>query len=83
MDWPLFPPFFFFFSVYNVWVHKTGDEVPPSTFSLTNVEEWDRFRNIDMDKEVIFLSLSCRSFPQNFHCLRKQFDALEIGFNKH
>ncbi|XP_058770864.1 uncharacterized protein LOC131644395 [Vicia villosa] len=29
-----------------------GDEVPPSTFSLTNVEEWDRFRNIDMDKEV-------------------------------
>ncbi|XP_073223829.1 uncharacterized protein [Cicer arietinum] len=29
-----------------------GDEVPPSTFSRTNVEEWDRFRNIDMDKEV-------------------------------
>ncbi|XP_057423344.1 uncharacterized protein LOC130717216 isoform X1 [Lotus japonicus] len=29
-----------------------GDEVPPSTFSMTNVEEWDRFRNIDMDKEV-------------------------------
>ncbi|KAG2402839.1 uncharacterized protein HKW66_Vig0250590 [Vigna angularis] len=29
-----------------------GDEVPPSTFSLTNIEEWDKFRNIDMDKEV-------------------------------
>lgn len=29
-----------------------GDEVPPSTFCMTNVEEWDRFRNIDMDKEV-------------------------------
>ncbi|KAL2323569.1 hypothetical protein Fmac_027948 [Flemingia macrophylla] len=29
-----------------------GDEVPPSTFSMTNIEEWDRFRNIDMDKEV-------------------------------
>ncbi|TKY52604.1 hypothetical protein E2542_SST24126 [Spatholobus suberectus] len=29
-----------------------GDEVPPSTFSMTNMEEWDRFRNIDMDKEV-------------------------------
>ncbi|XP_028762197.1 R3H domain-containing protein 4 [Neltuma alba] len=29
-----------------------GDEVPPSAFSMTNVEEWDRFRNIDMDKEV-------------------------------
>ncbi|RYR70910.1 hypothetical protein Ahy_A02g005209 isoform B [Arachis hypogaea] len=33
-------------------VHFTGEEVPPSTFSMTNVEEWDRFRNIDMDKEV-------------------------------
>ncbi|XP_027365318.1 uncharacterized protein LOC113872183 isoform X2 [Abrus precatorius] len=29
-----------------------GDEVPPSTFCMTNVEKWDRFRNIDMDKEV-------------------------------
>ncbi|XP_061346602.1 uncharacterized protein LOC133292227 [Gastrolobium bilobum] len=29
-----------------------GGEVPPSTFCMTNVEEWDRFRNIDMDKEV-------------------------------
>ncbi|KAJ1405126.1 R3H-associated N-terminal domain [Sesbania bispinosa] len=29
-----------------------GDEVPPSTFSMTDTEEWDRFRNIDMDKEV-------------------------------
>jgi hypothetical protein len=45
----------------NDWVQKTGDEVPPSTFSMTNVEEWDRFRNIDMDKEVIIPSLFCRS----------------------
>ncbi|KAF7818303.1 R3H domain-containing protein 4 [Senna tora] len=29
-----------------------GDEVPPSAFCMTNVGEWDRFRNIDMDKEV-------------------------------
>jgi hypothetical protein len=28
---------------------------------MTNVEEWDRFRNIDMDKEVIIPSLFCRS----------------------
>ncbi|XP_027936666.1 uncharacterized protein LOC114191595 isoform X2 [Vigna unguiculata] len=33
-----------------------GDEVPPSTFSMTNIEEWDRFRNIDMDKEVNIIS---------------------------
>ncbi|MQL73815.1 hypothetical protein Taro_006179 [Colocasia esculenta] len=29
-----------------------GDNVPVSTFSLTNVGEWDNFRNIDMDKEA-------------------------------
>ncbi|KAK4281145.1 hypothetical protein QN277_012670 [Acacia crassicarpa] len=29
-----------------------GNEVPPSAFSMTNMGEWDRFRNIDMDKEV-------------------------------
>ncbi|KAL3647895.1 hypothetical protein CASFOL_008863 [Castilleja foliolosa] len=29
-----------------------GDKVPPSTFSMTNVEEWDKFRNIDMDQEA-------------------------------
>ncbi|CAN8295808.1 unnamed protein product [Cochlearia groenlandica] len=29
-----------------------GDDVPPSAFSLTNVGEWDKFRNIDMDKEA-------------------------------
>ncbi|KAK7355798.1 hypothetical protein VNO80_15060 [Phaseolus coccineus] len=33
-----------------------GDEVPPSTFSMTNIEEWDRFRNIDMDKEVSIIN---------------------------
>ncbi|KAI4349537.1 hypothetical protein L6164_010117 [Bauhinia variegata] len=29
-----------------------GEEVPPSAFCMANVGEWDRFRNIDMDKEV-------------------------------
>ncbi|KAL5561650.1 hypothetical protein UlMin_031397 [Ulmus minor] len=29
-----------------------GDEVPPSAFSMTNVGEWDKFRNIDMDREA-------------------------------
>jgi hypothetical protein len=33
-----------------------GDDVPPSAFSLTNVGEWDKFRNIDMDKEVTYMS---------------------------
>ena len=37
--------------------YPTGDDVPPSAFSLTNVGEWDRFRNIDMDKEVSYLCL--------------------------
>ncbi|KAK6937504.1 R3H-associated N-terminal domain [Dillenia turbinata] len=29
-----------------------GDDVPMSPFSLANGGEWDRFRNIDMDKEA-------------------------------
>ncbi|KAG8389370.1 hypothetical protein BUALT_Bualt02G0222200 [Buddleja alternifolia] len=29
-----------------------GDDVPPSAFSMTNTGEWDKFRNIDMDKEA-------------------------------
>ncbi|KAJ0808337.1 putative R3H domain-containing protein [Helianthus annuus] len=29
-----------------------GDEARPSPFSMTNVGEWDKFRNIDMDKEA-------------------------------
>lgn len=38
--------------------YPTGDDVPPSAFSLTTVGEWDRFRNIDMDKEVrVYLCL--------------------------
>ncbi|XP_052170160.1 uncharacterized protein LOC127786658 isoform X3 [Diospyros lotus] len=28
-----------------------GEDVPPSPFSMTDVGEWDKFRNIDMDKE--------------------------------
>ncbi|KAM3216769.1 putative protein isoform X1 [Capsicum annuum] len=29
-----------------------GDDVPLSVFCMTNVGEWDKFRNIDMDKEA-------------------------------
>ncbi|KAI7749810.1 hypothetical protein M8C21_008462 [Ambrosia artemisiifolia] len=35
-----------------------GDEARSSPFSMTNVMEWDKFRNIDMDKEVFHLSCS-------------------------
>lgn len=34
----------------------TGDDVQPSPFSMTNLGEWDKFRNIDMDKEVFHFS---------------------------
>ncbi|XP_047158344.1 R3H domain-containing protein 4 isoform X1 [Vigna umbellata] len=46
------PPWGIYLTHLLDWIHFTGDEVPPSTFSLTNIEEWDKFRNIDMDKEV-------------------------------
>ena len=39
-----------------IWVHFTGEDVPLSPFCMTNVGEWDKFRHIDMDKEV-FTSL--------------------------
>ncbi|XP_023515083.1 R3H domain-containing protein 4-like [Cucurbita pepo subsp. pepo] len=29
-----------------------GDDVRPTTFSMTNAEDWDKFRSIDMDKEA-------------------------------
>ncbi|XP_056859416.1 uncharacterized protein LOC108813389 [Raphanus sativus] len=45
-----------------------GDDVPPSAFSLTTVGEWDRFRNIDMDKEAnIMDSLNQSSVRQKGH----------------
>lgn len=40
----------------------TGDDVPPSAFCMTNIGEWDKFRNIDMDKEVILLLLFMKTF---------------------
>ncbi|KAJ3692187.1 hypothetical protein LUZ60_012537 [Juncus effusus] len=33
-----------------------GEEAPPSAFCLTNVREWDQFRNIDMDVESIIIN---------------------------
>ncbi|KAF4368265.1 hypothetical protein F8388_007257 [Cannabis sativa] len=32
-----------------------GNDVPESPFSMTNAVEWDKFRNIDMDKEANFI----------------------------
>ncbi|KAG5587071.1 hypothetical protein H5410_047505 [Solanum commersonii] len=32
-----------------------GDDVPLSVFCMTNVDEWDKFRNIDMDKEATIM----------------------------
>lgn len=45
-----------------------GDDVPPSAFSLTNAGEWDKFRNIDMDKEAkIMDSLNRPSLRRKGH----------------
>ncbi|XP_059439307.1 uncharacterized protein LOC132171911 [Corylus avellana] len=35
-----------------------GDDVPLSPFCMTNVGEWDKFRNIDMDKEANIIDAS-------------------------
>ncbi|KAF2325145.1 hypothetical protein GH714_024644 [Hevea brasiliensis] len=45
-----------------------GDDVPPSPFSMTNVGEWEKFRNIDMDKQAhIIDSLSGPSTKRRGH----------------
>ncbi|EOX94817.1 F15K9.15 protein isoform 2 [Theobroma cacao] len=45
-----------------------GDDVPPSAFCMTNIGEWDKFRNIDMDKEAnIIGALSNLSTKKKFH----------------
>ncbi|GMI73833.1 hypothetical protein like AT1G03250 [Hibiscus trionum] len=45
-----------------------GDDVPPSAFCMTNVGEWDKFRNIDMDKEAkIIGTLNNSSAKKKFH----------------
>ncbi|XP_042503426.1 uncharacterized isomerase BH0283-like isoform X2 [Macadamia integrifolia] len=33
-----------------------GDNVPLSPFCMTNTEEWDAFRSVDMDKEVCMIN---------------------------
>lgn len=33
-------------------IHFTGDDVPVSPFCMTNMGDWDKFRVVDMDKEV-------------------------------
>ncbi|XWS46797.1 hypothetical protein CRYUN_Cryun14cG0099100 [Craigia yunnanensis] len=45
-----------------------GDDVPPSAFCMTNVGEWDKFRNIDMDKDAnIIGALNNSSTKKKFH----------------
>ncbi|XP_023548231.1 uncharacterized protein LOC111806930 isoform X4 [Cucurbita pepo subsp. pepo] len=34
-----------------------GDDVRPTTFSMTNAGDWDKFRSIDMDKEAKFIGV--------------------------
>ena len=68
-----------FYQKNNDWAHFTGEEVPPSTFAMTsNVEEWDRFRNIDMDKEVIFASFIFRHYLWNFWQVKRAIQCMTI-----
>ncbi|XP_038684234.1 uncharacterized protein LOC119984391 isoform X3 [Tripterygium wilfordii] len=45
-----------------------GDDVPLSPFCRTNGGEWDKFRNIDMDKEANLIdALNCSSTKRKAH----------------
>ncbi|KAL6217379.1 hypothetical protein ACLB2K_010596 [Fragaria x ananassa] len=37
---------------FGTEISETSDDVPLSPFCMTNVPEWDTFRNIDMDKQA-------------------------------
>ncbi|XP_039035732.1 R3H domain-containing protein 4-like [Hibiscus syriacus] len=53
-----------------------GDDVPPLAFCMTNVGEWDKFRNIDMDKEARIIGrLNDSSAKKKFHA-----DADKVAF---
>ncbi|XP_050203414.1 uncharacterized protein LOC126653546 [Mercurialis annua] len=41
-----------------------GDATPPSAFSMTNVAEWEKFRNIDMDKQAHIINGLSSSPPK-------------------
>ncbi|CAB4322040.1 unnamed protein product [Prunus armeniaca] len=42
-----------------------GDDVPLSPFCMTNVREWDTFRNIDMDKQANIIGSSISPCAKN------------------
>ncbi|XP_061987660.1 uncharacterized protein LOC133706199 isoform X2 [Populus nigra] len=45
-----------------------GDDVPLSPFCMTNIGEWDKFRNIDMDKQANIIDrLNRRSVKREGH----------------
>ncbi|XP_022640645.1 R3H domain-containing protein 4 isoform X2 [Vigna radiata var. radiata] len=69
------PPWGIYLTHLLDWIHFTGDEVPPSTFSMTNIEEWDQFRNIDMDKEVNIIN----SLENSLHKRKGHTDANKMA----
>ncbi|GAA0160031.1 hypothetical protein LIER_16678 [Lithospermum erythrorhizon] len=42
-----------------------GDDVPLSAFCMTSGDDWDRFRNIDMDKEATIIRGTGSSSPKH------------------
>lgn len=56
--------------------------MPPSPFCMTNYGEWDKFRNIDMDKEVFLLLLITKtSFDlSNFFCCQESICLNNLQF---
>ncbi|XP_031122209.1 uncharacterized protein LOC116025205 [Ipomoea triloba] len=45
-----------------------GDDVPLSPFCMTNLGEWDKFRNIDMDKEATMMKALESSVSKRKSC---------------
>ncbi|KAJ8445947.1 hypothetical protein Cgig2_003823 [Carnegiea gigantea] len=51
-----------------------GDKVPLSPFYMANMGEWDKFRNIDMDKELSLQANIMKSVRQSSQWRRSHVD---------
>ncbi|KAL5701719.1 hypothetical protein ACHQM5_027029 [Ranunculus cassubicifolius] len=58
-----------------------GDDVPLSAFCMTNVEEWDSFRSVDMDKETTMIeALKGSSKKKKSHVDAEKMEALSAWY---
>nr|GMD25055.1 Tubulin polyglutamylase [Ipomoea batatas] len=59
-----------------------GDDVPLSPFCMTNLGEWDKFRNIDMDKEATMMKALESSVSKRKSCTNNDKAAVLTAWHR-